>query len=445
MRRTLEQQVFAIPVARWAIALVFLCRGYARLAMGRLYAGLEDLCWVVRVSQVPLLAGLARRRVFATIEESKRTGRNEILESYRADAESAACANLFAFSGTGPHDLFRDVIVLKKATASEKGVILLKYGRTFKAMAAIFDLERLRERYTFVLEPCWAGYCDTSILMLLAPGNPLLVQCFTEEDYQFISDVGEPLVPLRGGPADWVDADLFAPPAVESKPYDFVMVANWGAHKRHSLLFRALSAIEDRRIRVLLIGFPWSGRNADDIRKEAAAVDNDRVQIDVLERIPAVEVARHVSQCKVFVFLSKKEGDNKALVEAMFVGLPAIVYEKSIGGAASRINAATGIFSSDEELSAKLTYMLDHYREFSPRAWALENTGSAAATRKLNEALKRAVTSFGGRYSEPIAQKTNSPNLAYKDPASRARFEGDYQLIKSCRHGSPRSAHEAVA
>ena len=53
---------------------------------------------------------------------------------------------------------------------------------------------------------------------------------------------------------------------------------------------------------------------------------------------PAAQVADYVSQCKVFVFLSKKEGDNKALVEAMFTNVPAIVFDKTIGGAGSRIN-----------------------------------------------------------------------------------------------------------
>jgi hypothetical protein len=124
--------------------------------------------------------------------------------------------------------------------------------------------------------------------------------------------------------------------------------------------------------------------------------------------------------------------------------VPAIVYERSIGGARSRINRATGILSSDEDLADRIVYMLDHYSEFTPRAWALEHTGSAIATSVLNETLRSVVTSAGGRYSEPIVQKTNSPNLAYKEPGIRARFHADYEFVLSCRR-QPVGAREAVA
>jgi glycosyltransferase involved in cell wall biosynthesis len=232
---------------------------------------------------------------------------------------------------------------------------------------------------------------------------------------------------------------------VERKPYDLVMVANWAPHKRHGVLFEALRHITGRDVRVLLIGFPWSGRTAEDIRREAAAIGNPRVHVDVLEKLPAKDVAAHVSQCKVFVFLSRKEGDNKALVEAMFAGVPAIVYDKTIGGAGSRINSATGIFASEAELSAKIEYMLDRYTDFTPRAWALEHTGSANATRTLNDVIKRTVIASGGRWTTDIVEKTNAPNLAYKDPAVRTRFQADYDHILSMRLDGADVSRGAVA
>ena len=41
--------------------------------------------------------------------------------------------------------------------------------------------------------------------------------------------------------------------------------------------------------------------------------------------------------------------------------------------------------------------MLDHHDEFTPRRWALEHTGSAVATRLLNDALRDAVTTVRRR------------------------------------------------
>ena len=446
MTRSIQEAAFEFAPVRAAAGAALMLRGLVRLRSNRRFRAASDFAWVCRVSGIGPLASMARRRIFETLASTRRAGRNELLDAYRADPESAACAARYAVAGEGgAKDVFRDLLVLKKATSQEKGVILLKYGQTFDAVVALFDLDRLMERYWFVLEPCWAGYCDPSILMFVTPGHPVVVQCFTEDDYRFIEEVGAPFVPVRLGPADWVDADLFTPPAVENKQYDLVMVANWGMHKRHAELFRALRQIPDRDIRVLLIGFPWAGRTADDIRREAAAIGNPRIRIDVVESLPASEVAARVSECKVFVFLSRKEGDNKALVEAMFVNVPAIVYDRTIGGAGSRINAATGIFSSDDDLPANIVRMIDGYKQFAPRAWALEHTGSAIATKILDDALRRAVTAAGGRYTQAIEQKTNAPNLGYKDPAARARFAADYEFILSCRRAAAPRANQAVA
>lgn len=433
MSRTLQEAAFSLAPTRWAVASALMARGGLSMARGRLYRALDDMGWVVRVADAGPITSAARARVFDTIEALRRGPRNTVVDAYLADPASAATANLFSIWGPGPHDLFRDLIVLKAATATEKGVILLKYVRTFDAVIAMFDLRRLMERYIFVLEPCWAGYCDPSLLMWIHPGQPVFVQCFTEEDYTFIRDIGAPLVPLRLGPADWVDAELFQPRAERDKPYDLVMVANWGRHKRHAVLFDALRQIRDRQVRVLLIGFPWANRTADEIRREAAAIGNPNVEVTVVEKLPASEVAHHVSQCKAFVFLSRKEGDNKALVEAMFADVPAIVYDRTIGGARSRINAATGLLSSDEQLADRIRHMLDHHDEFSPRAWALSHTGSSVATRVLDDAIREMVTAQGGTYTNSIVEKTNSPNLAYKHPGDRATFAADYAFILSCR------------
>lgn len=439
MNRTLMEALFNIGLIRGVVAGAFFVRGVLFLMLGCSYRGMNDLCWVSRVTGVGGVKKRADVIIEKMVERIRHDGKNILADSYLSDKASMACASLYSITGLGPHDIFRDLIILKSSTSEEKGVVLLKYARTFDAVIALFDLPRLLERYLFVLEPCWAGYCDPSILMYLTPGHPVIVQCFTEEDYRFISSIGRPFVPVRLGPADWVDTDRFANVHTGAKAYDLVMVANWAAHKRHAQLFRALSQITDRKIRVLLIGFPWGSRTADDIRREAALAGTEAVEIDILENVPQQELARYLSQCKVFVFLSRKEGDNKALVEAMFVDLPAIVFDKTIGGARARINLATGILASDEDLSEKILYMLDHYKEFSPREWALEHSGSSMSTHVLNDLIKRTMSEAGEKFTEDIQEKTNSPNLAYKDSKIRDRFKQDYEFIRSCQRRPLRS------
>jgi hypothetical protein len=243
MIRTLAHALFELRLVRWLAALVFLGRGALLLACGRRYRGISDLCWIVRVSGIESLRRLAQAVIFRYIDETRRTGHNFLIESYLHSSLSKRCAALYSLSGGGPHDIYRDLIVLKPYMRGEKGVILLKYARTFEAVVALMDFPRLLERYTFVLEPCWSGYCDPALLMYIAPGNPVIVQCFTETDYQFISSIGPPLYPVRLGPADWVNGDVFQPLLGQAKIYDLVMVANWGAHKRHSQLFRSFKSV----------------------------------------------------------------------------------------------------------------------------------------------------------------------------------------------------------
>ena len=69
----------------------------------------------------------------------------------------------------------------------------------------------------------------------------------------------------------------------------------------------------------------------------------------------------------------------------------------------------------------------------------LAHTGSAVATGVLDAALRRAVTESGGRYTTGIVEKTNAPNLAYKNPDVRAEFAADYEFILGCQLASRRS------
>jgi glycosyltransferase involved in cell wall biosynthesis len=438
MTRAFQESVFQYWIVRLAVSVFFLCRGTIRQLRGRRYRALLDFCWIERVSDVTFMRRIVWRRVV-------RIGSSDaIVQDFRRDPISTQAAAAFALDGTGSNSLFRDLLVLKSASRSEKGVILLKYAKTFDAVQALLDVTRLMDHYTLVLEPCWAGYCDPSILMFTTARHPVIVQCFTEADYRFIAELGQPMVPVRLGPADWVDAELFKPFSI-AKNYDVVMVANWASHKRHSLLFDALASVRHRSFRVLLIGFPWAGRTADDVRREAQAVGNPNVTIEVIENLPPGEVARHVSQAKAFVFLSRKEGDNKALVEAMFTDVPAVVYAKTIGGATSRINPHTGVLADEQELGIRILEVIDHGNRFAPRKWAISHTGSAVATRTLDQAIAAAVHERGGLYTTSIVEKTNAPNLTYKDPQNRTRFQADYDFILSCRLDSSASVATAVA
>src|SRR5688572_8065716 len=197
-------------IARLTAATIIFLRARIYLLLGKRYRAFIDYCWLVRVARVDPYQRIARRVVFGAIETARQTGRNPIVDWYLASSVSSRMARSYKqFQSGGVNDLFRDLIVLKRSTPDEKGVILLKYARTFEAVVALLDISKLLERYTFVLEPCWAGFCDPAILMYCWPGHPVLVQCFTNEDYRFIETLGPPMLPLDVGSSDWVNVDMF--------------------------------------------------------------------------------------------------------------------------------------------------------------------------------------------------------------------------------------------
>lgn len=409
----LQKTLTRLWLVRALAGAVFFLRGMSVMLFKR-YKGISDLCWVYRVSGVGVLRSLAYRVVTGFISQGC-PGENRLLRAFLDSDEPALCKKRFLGESYNLDSMFRDFIVLKSPSHDEKGVLVLEYSQKFDLFNALFDLNRVMKDYYVVLEPCWAGYCDPSILMFISSENEVIVQCPEKSDLDFISDLKSNLIPIGLGSSDWIDSELFAPKLERvAKEYDLVMVANWAKHKNHRKLFKALQHVKHRPISLLLIGVDWGGRTDKDIVSEMKEYELSHVSLEIKKNIPAREVADCLEKSKAFVLLSEKEGSNRAIVEALFSDVPAILYENFIGGARGKINEQTGVLSSFEDLHVKIDYMLDNYRTFTPRAWALAQTGSKNATRKLNGLLKSIAESKGEPWTVDIVEKVNNPNFSYK-------------------------------
>lgn len=429
----MQQTFFAVSNAGFSFFITI--RAVYFLITRNLYKAFCDFCWLARVSNVSFLKSIGANAVHRVIRRKIDSGSNALIESFRGSSSAKRYENKYTEFGIGEQDIFRDIIVLKAATDNEKGVVLLKYAITFEALLLFFDVEKLLERFIFVLEPCWAGFYNSNILMWIFPKykNRVFVQCYTQNDYEIVEKYKPYLIPIKMGPADWVNSDIFRPDDSIKKEYDIIMVANWAKGKNHFRLFNALKKLKNREISVLLIGYKWGGRTKDDILQESKRVKNPLIKINIKENLPHNEVVQCLNRSKIFVFLSNKEGDNKALVEAMFTGTPVIVYKDTVGGAALRVNEMTGIFSDFHDLHLNIEYMLDNFKKYHPRDWAFENTGSTNTTKRLNSILKKYAGLDEDPYTKDITEKINSPNLAYRDQNNRITFGKEYQLIKNHR------------
>ena len=412
-----QKTLFQLWPVRLVLGLFFFARGLAIFPFDQ-YRGITDLCWVQRVSRVTVLERLAYWIITRYIFAGNR-GDSRLMAAFLRSEASVRAANRILKREAEYDSMFRDIMILKAPGHGEKGAIVLEYTTRFDLFVALFDFDRIIRDYYIVLEPCWAGYCDPSILMFTNVDTDVIVQAPERRDFEFIERLGSNLKAINLGSSDWIDADLFAPPQDgATRDYDLIMVANWAKHKNHRKLFAALEQLRHRTISVMLVGVDWGGRTGRDIVDEFRQFDLPHVTLEMKTNIPAREVAAYLGRSKVFLLLSEKEGSNRAIVEALFADTPAILYENFIGGAKGKINPRTGILSSFDGLAQAIDSMLARHKEFAPRAWALECTGSRNATAKLNAMLASIARSRGESWNIGLVEKVNNPNFSYKNAAS---------------------------
>jgi glycosyltransferase involved in cell wall biosynthesis len=137
------------------------------------------------------------------------------------------------------------------------------------------------------------------------------------------------------------DNPLLADPSRE--PPTLVMVARMAFQKRHDLLLAALQALRARGIdppRTLLAG---DGPLGNPLREAAKA--SDLSCVDFCGDIS--NVATRLSQCQVFVLLSRYEGHPISVIEAMRAGLPILASDLPAMRALIT-DGVEGLLTSDE-------------------------------------------------------------------------------------------------
>ena len=295
----------------------------------------------------------------------------------------------------------------------ERGVLLIKYSESMPLLPYYCDMGRLLDDYTLVFEPSWSGYCTTDTLHFTKYEQSIFLLSKQSDDFQFISSLNSNLVPLPMGPCDWVDPSVAEPYLGLDKRFDIVMNSNWSELKRHHVLFEALSRITVK-LRVALIGFEWGGRTKDDIL-DIARFYGVESQLEIFEKISFQEVMAINCQSKMALLLSLKEGSNRAIAEALFCDIPAIVLKSHVGGIVENINQKTGKLIEEKYLAEEIKAMLKSLTSYTPRKWAVDNISCFVSTKKLNDTLKEDALVYGREWTKDIVVRTNSPDLRYLD------------------------------
>lgn len=325
------------------------------------------------------------------------------------------------------------ILVLKTPRENERGVIIIDYSFVFPLFEKLFDIDRVMNRYHLVLEPSWSGYCTLDILTYSRFRSPVFVQSTEPRDTDFLRGIGSNLVPVPVAENWWIDHRIVRPiPGIE-KDSDVIMICGWDNFKRHAQFFSAMKKLRamGTRLKVILVGYPMGGTKEEIVRRAKYFGVYD--QLEIYEWIKPEEVNYHLNRSKVNVLWSRREGFNRAVIEGMLAGVPCILREgHNYGHRYPYINPRTGCYSAEGELPEKLLWMIENYRNFSPRDWVVENMSAPKTAAILNESIKKVALDSGERWTTDLVVKTAGLHgLKYWDAEDGQRFGPDYEFLKS--------------
>jgi glycosyltransferase involved in cell wall biosynthesis len=445
MLSTSDLKTFALESAlgRAGIGAAFLARG---LLSRDPFRRASRLLRAWRGSGHPLVVKTAVRELRSELlwdGQPKPLAENPLFRSFAASPAAAAVRRQFAEYPIADRVRLRfprqeedplrqgDLILLKAAdpAAGERGALLVKYNDSIARFPALFQIERLVQEYVVILEPSWWGYQDAAFFVYVGSDADVVVQAQAETDFRFIKEHGLTLTPTRLGAGDWVDPSLFSPTGV-AKAYDLVMVSSWNPFKRHRDLFAALREAREEHGIILttaLVGYPngWDAAEIQGQVKEFGLAD----QCEIYNEISPAQVAEVITKSRLYILLSRREGANKAMYEAMFCDTPVLAPSDHRGINHAHLNPRTGRAFDRARLADELIAAVRRAEDYSPRSWALDNTGYAVATHRLDELLAELATRRGNPWSSHLVPKMNQPNLRYASEADRLRLDSEYDRL----------------
>ena len=385
-------------------------------------------------------ASLAIERKLALAHRAERAGHATGLWDHYAAHIDVSPASSLSIANNARGLLGYRALVLKSAGDRERGVIAVDYSYIFPLFAALFDLEAIARRYYIVLEPSWRGLCTADILAYSKFDFPVFVQTIEPRDTAFIRGLGANFVPVPIAANWWVDHRLVKPDPAVVRDIDVVMVAAWSSVKRHWRFLRVLGELRRRghRLRVALIGY--NGNKTQEVIAAEARFFGVLDQLEFHENIPLPAVASLLARSKVHLLWSRKEGANRAVIEALFADVPIVLREGlSYGYRYPYVNRMTGQFANESSLADVLLGVVQNYQSFQPREWAMANMSCQRATEILEESIRRIALDAGERWTTSLSVKTvHLESQRYWNPDEVERFRDDYRFLEAhIRESSP--------
>jgi hypothetical protein len=427
--RIWEYLLFDSWIVAFARSWLSRISGTAAMRRGSRVAGLKLLSTAHRTT---------RSSAFRNSLEQQMTVSTDGVRSLRSEIIDAGREYLRTWPGSDKvrarNLLGTRALVLKASRPGERGILLIDYAYAFPLFAAFFNIETVSRHYHIVLEPSWIGYCIPEILAYAHLETPVFVETVEPPDRAFLEAVGAPFVPVPVAANWWVDHRMVRPLGT-AKDIDVCMVAAWSRFKRHAAVFTALATLRRRgvHLKTLLIGYVGDRTLSKDDVYQQAKYYGVADLVEMQEHLPLESLVAQLNRAKTHLLWSRREGFNRATIEALAVDIPVILREGHNYGFSYRyINEQTGMLANEASLPSVLHNVVETYTEFTPRAWLMEHMTPQIATSILGKAIRDAAVTRGETWTtEPVAKVVELTHARYWDPADRERFAADYEFLKS--------------
>jgi len=298
----------------------------------------------------------------------------------------------------------------------EKGVLLIKFTKTFGEAFSLLDFGEIEKYFMIVLEPSWSGYSLNDVHCWMSLRFPIIIQSSEVRDFEYIRSLRSNLIPVTFGSSDWVDDRVFFPlgNCVE-KIYDSIYIANFHPMKRHHVYLKTISKLKSQGYRAALVCGAW-GKRKSDIEKMVRYFGLKDV-VDQFEQLPQSSLNELLNKSRLNVLMSLKEGSNRTIFEGFFSNTPGLVLKNNIGVNKSYLNKKTGYLANENQLVEILhNDSLGNRPDFSPREWAMKHISAHVTMKKLNKLLASESDKLGLPWTRSAVAKVNSPEAQYYDP-----------------------------
>lgn len=322
-------------------------------------------------------------------------------------------------------------IVLKRPSAREKGVLLLyfeyNWARLFLQLSAD-EVTWLEDHYDLILAASWSptDYAALALATSVWRGT-IWIQPANHEEAGKIAAFHPRLRVLDTLACDWVNPEFYRPKPFAERSIDLIMIANWGAFKRHWEFFEALAKMP-ASLRVVLIGQREGGRTMETIRSLAAELKVPQT-LEFHESLSIDQVTAMQCDAKVSVLMSRREGGCVAAVESLFAGCALAMRSDAHVGSRAHINDQTGALLRPGHIAEDLSALLGRAARLKPREWAVENISCQRTTEKLNSTLRQHRLAEGSPWTRDLVLANWRPHPTFARKADQLEMVPAYEEL----------------